>query len=208
MAQYGFYFDGQRCTGCKACVMACKDYNDLGCDLAFRQVYEYGGGVWEQGEDGLWGNDVFAYYLSVACNHCAEPACVAACPQSSMVKDEATGFVYNDPETCIGCGACVAACPYGAPAIDAELAISVKCDGCHERVEAGLAPVCAGACPRRALEFGDIEELRAQYGDEAGIAPLPDPSLTKPSLVIRPSRNAKPFDDTTGALLNANELVR
>lgn len=208
MAQYGFYFDSARCTGCKTCVMACKDFHNHSTDIAFRQVYEYGGGSWAEGKDGLWTNEVFAYYVSDACNHCAQPACVEVCPQTSMKKDEETGLVFNDPETCIACSSCANACPYGAPAINEEANISVKCDGCYERVVAGGMPICVEACPLRALEFGDIEELRAKYGDNADIAPLADPSLTQPSITVLNPKGAKPFNDETGAVLNANELVR
>ena len=80
MTQYGFHFNGARCTGCKTCAMACKDKNDLPPELGFRNVYEYTGGSWNQ-EGDLWTNDVYSYYMSVACNHCDSPACVEICPQ-------------------------------------------------------------------------------------------------------------------------------
>ena len=62
MKQYGFYFDSDRCTGCKTCELACKDYKDLGTDVNFRRIYEYTGGTWNQQSDGCWHQDVFAYY--------------------------------------------------------------------------------------------------------------------------------------------------
>ena len=137
MSQYGFYFNGSRCTGCKTCTMACKDYHDLGADVSLRNVMEYAGGAWTQDEaSGLWGNTVFAYYVSVACNHCDNPACLAACPQGAISKDPNTGLVTRDEEACIGCGACVTACPYDAPRVDEEKGKSVKCDGCASRVAA------------------------------------------------------------------------
>jgi len=207
MTQYGFYYDATRCTGCKTCVLACKDLNDLACDQAFRQVCEFETeGGWTQDEAGCWTCSSTTYYVSSACNHCANPACVAACPQGSMVKDEATGLVYNDPETCIGCGACALACPYGAPKVDEQKAVSVKCDGCAARVAQGLAPVCVEACPLRALEFGPIDELRAAYGDCAAIAPLPDPTLTGPSVVIKAPHNAVEVGGA-GTVANFVELV-
>ena len=66
--QYGFYIDSQRCTGCKTCELACKDYKDLTPDVSFRRIYEYCGGGWKQ-EGEAWTQDVFSYYLSISCNH-------------------------------------------------------------------------------------------------------------------------------------------
>lgn len=74
MKQYGFYIDSSKCTGCKTCQLSCKDFKDLGVDRSFRRVYEYAGGNWVE-ENGTYRQDVFAYYTSIACNHCDEPAC-------------------------------------------------------------------------------------------------------------------------------------
>lgn len=93
--QYGFYFNGRRCTGCKTCVLACKDLHDLPSSIAFRQVYEYGGGSWRRQPDGTVTQDTFCYYVSVACNHCGNPACVRVCPTGAMHKDE-RGLVSVD----------------------------------------------------------------------------------------------------------------
>jgi len=207
MTQCGFHFNGPRCTGCHTCVMACKDNKDLSTEYAFRQVYEYGDGTWKKGADGLWSSDAFMYFVSTACNHCTDPACVRECPQGAVHKDEETGLVLPDDTKCIGCGTCVKACPYGVPKVNTETSKMVKCDGCHDRVVAGEKPVCVEACPLRALDFDDIEKLRADYGDTAAIAPLPDPSQTGPNVVITPPKNAMPFDTKTGSIQNSNELV-
>ena len=100
-----------------------------------------------------------------------------------MQKDEETGLVNSDPEVCIGCGTCRNSCPYDAPRIDAELSRARKCDGCLARVPNEEQPMCVGACPLRALEFGPIDELREKYGDTSQVAPLPEPT-TAPNLVI------------------------
>ena len=207
MSQYGFHFDGQRCSGCKTCVLACKDYNDLTPEISLRNVYEYVGGSWEQGEGGLWNNSVYSYFVSVACNHCDEPACLTACPQQAISKDPATGLVTRAIDACVGCGACVAACPYGAPKVDASIGKSVKCDGCASRVAAGETPICAASCPLRALDFGPIDELREKYGELAAVAPLPDAGLTEPNLVITEPRHAQASDDETGAIGNLREIA-
>ena len=207
MTQYGFYFDGTRCTGCKTCVLACKDYNDLSETIAFRNVIEYGGGSWEQDEDGAWSTDTYAYHLSVACNHCDSPICMAECPAGAISKDDETGRVWSDHEVCIGCGTCVQVCPYGAPAIDPETSKSVKCTMCYERLADGRKPICVEGCSLRALDFGPIEELRSMYGDVAEIAPLPEASVTMPNLVIKEPVNAKPVDDASGTILNTMDVV-
>ena len=146
--QYGFHFNGRRCTGCKTCVLACKDFHDLPSDIAFRQVYEYGGGTWRRADDGTVTQDTFAYHLSVACNHCGNAACVRVCPTGAMHKDE-RGLVRVDADRCIGCGYCALSCPYRAPKVDRVAGRSAKCDGCAERVAEGRQPICVEACPSR-----------------------------------------------------------
>ena len=170
MTQYGFFFDSTRCTGCRTCEMACKDYKDLSATIAFRKVYDYEGGAWSDVGDGTFTSDAFAYHVSLGCQHCAMPACMAKCPQGAIEKDTKTGLVHINQEKCTGVGACVETCPYNVPIVDKALGKGVKCDGCADRVAEGKSPICVEACPLRALEFGDIEELRAAYGDDAEIA--------------------------------------
>ncbi|MNI94139.1 Anaerobic dimethyl sulfoxide reductase chain B [compost metagenome] len=98
------------------------------------------------------------------------------------------------------------ACPYGAPQYNAEKGHMTKCDGCYERVADGKQPICVESCPLRALEFGPIEALRAKYGVLAEVAPLPAAALTKPNIVIKPNRHARPCGDTTGYLANPKEV--
>lgn len=207
MTQYGFHFDGTRCTSCKTCVLACKDKNNLPNDINFRNVYEYGGGTWNQDAAGCWTQDTFTYHVSVACNHCDMPMCMANCPQGAIEKNPDTGEVRSDPEKCIGCGTCSQTCPYGAPKVDMEAMKSVKCNMCADRVAEGKQPICVEACPLRALDFGDIEELRAAYGDDAEIAPLPAASESQPNLVITAPVGAKPVGDSTGAIMNELEIM-
>ena len=204
--QYGFYFNGARCIGCRTCVFACKDYHHLDSDVSFRQVYEYEGGTWEEDGEG-WTPHMFCYHVSLACNHCDDPACTKVCPTGAMHKDEETGIVSVDEDRCIGCGYCQMACPYNAPAIDKGVGHSVKCDGCKDRVAEGLDPICVGSCSLRCIEFGSVDELRAKYGTVADIAPLPNSDMTHPNVVIAVPASARAAEDAEGWIANRTEIV-
>lgn len=173
--------------------------------MNFRRIYEYTGGNWSQLEDDCWHQDVFAYYMSISCNHCSDPACTKVCPTGAMHKNE-DGFVIVNEEICIGCRYCHMACPYDAPQYDAQKGHMTKCDGCYSRVKAGQKPICVDACPLRALDFAPIDELRAKYGDQASIAPLPPAEITHPNLVVKPNKNSRPSGDTSGFLGNPREV--
>lgn len=188
--QYGFYFDADRCGSCKACVMACRDKNDTLLGLKLRNVIDFGGGTWAERDGIVQPDGVFVYSVSVSCNHCANPACVANCPTGAMTKRDKDGIVYVDESVCIGCGTCANACPYGAPRLNVERNLSSKCNFCMDYLDAGGRPACVDACLMRCLDFGDLDELREKYGDTADIDPLPSSDRTSPSLVIGLSRHA------------------
>lgn len=185
MSQYGFYIDLVKCTGCKTCVIACKDAHSLPVGTNYRKVIEFVEGDWKKDASGAWVQDVSGYYVPIACNECADPACVKICPTKAHFKRESDGLVLIDEKKCIGCGACAQACPYGAPVLDETAHKMHKCDACADRLAQGLLPICVEACPQRAIEFGEISELRKKYGENADTAPLPSSNTTKPSLVIR-----------------------
>ena len=123
-----------------------------------------------------------------------------------MGKNE-LGLVSVDERRCIGCGYCALSCPYHAPKVDRSVGHSAKCDGCFDRVSQDERPICVEACPLRALDFGDIDELRSKYGEVAAIAPLPSEEETHPNIVITEPVNAKPAGDTTGSVLNEREIA-
>lgn len=206
MAQYGFLFDSTRCTGCRTCMLACKDYKDLDQSHAFRKVYDFEGGSVTAAEDGSVTSDVFMYHVSAACNHCANPACLEACPVGAVVKDEGNGLVYINQDVCGGARACVDACPYGVPIYFEDVKKANKCDGCRDRVAAGLRPICVESCPLRALDFGEIEELRAAHPEAVdAIAPLPAGDATGPSLCIIAAATATA--DAKGVVTNEKTVA-
>ena len=206
MTQYGFYVDSSRCTGCHTCEMACKDYHDLAETETFRRVFDYEGGALTAEGEAL-ANSVFMYHVSAACNHCANPACLPACPAGAIEKDD-DGLVFINQDQCAGAKLCIDACPYGVPIFVESAKKANKCDGCRDRVAAGLQPVCVEACPLRALEFGDIEELRKAHPDTVdGIAPLADGKATTPSIAILACPAAKDPGDTEGAIANEKAVT-
>lgn len=186
MVQKGFYYDSVICTACKACQIACKDKNDLKVGELFRKVYEYESGM----HPNVWG-----YSLSLACNHCEDPKCVKGCPTKALHKLE-NGIVDHDKNKCIGCRFCTWNCPYGAPQFREEIGKVGKCDMCKDLIANGENPACIDACPMRAIEYGELEELKAKYGNESvnELPTLPLASITSPALLIKPKALAKQKD--------------
>lgn len=203
MKRLGFGVDTSSCTGCKACQTACKDRNALPVGVLWRRVYEISGGGWRR-EGEAWRHDVWAYSLSVSCNHCEQPICLEVCPSSAYTKRD-SGIVAHDPERCLGCGNCAWACPYGAPQLDVARGVMTKCNLCEEELAAGRPPACVAACPLRVLEVGDRDELAARLGPP-DVVPLPDPDLTTPSLRLRAHRDAGRAGATAGKVRNREEV--
>lgn len=199
--QFAFYFDGSACVGCKACQIACKDKYDLPVGVLWRRVIEYGGGNWVSNGDSYQPKNIFAYFLSISCMHCENPACVSVCPTKAMTKRE-DGAVIIDQSKCIGCRYCEWACPYGAPQFNDEKGVMTKCTSCADLRDAGEQPVCVSACTMRCLDFGELSELQAKYGNVNNIAPLPTNEITHPSLVITPHKDSQPNGSTNGSILN------
>ncbi|MBI4787691.1 MAG: dimethylsulfoxide reductase subunit B [Chloroflexi bacterium] len=202
--QLAFYFDGTACIGCKTCQVACKDKNNLPLGIKWRRVVEYAGGSWVNQGNFRVPNNIFGYYVSLACNHCENAACASVCPTTALHK-RADGVVVINADQCIGCRYCEWACPYGAPQFDEAKGVMTKCNFCEDLVAQGKNPVCVDACPMRAIEFGELSELRAKYGSVNAIEPLPPANLTSPALVVTPHRNAQASGRGTGQVFNLPE---
>lgn len=203
--QPAFYFDGTSCSGCKTCMVACMDGYDLPVSVVWRRVAEYTGGEWTEQANGVYSQNVFSYYLSVSCNHCQNPVCVQACPTTAMNRN-AHGIVSVDQSKCVGCRYCEMNCPYSAPQFNSSMGKMSKCNFCYERLLKGEIPLCVASCPMRALKFGEYEELKRQYGNAAHIAPLPDPAIARPCLVLTLPKNAKPIGSREGKISNPEEM--
>lgn len=202
--RYGFAIDTKRCIGCHTCSTACRIENNLPAGMWWNRALTEGGAEMDTPAGEF--PDATMSYLTVACQHCENPACVKVCPTGAMHQDADTGLVSVDADKCIGCGYCHMACPYNAPKVDREKGHSVKCDGCKERVAAGEKPVCVEACPARALDFGPVDAM-SKLGEQADIAPLPAKSYTSPNLYVKPSKDAKPAGDASAKVVNPLEVM-
>jgi anaerobic dimethyl sulfoxide reductase subunit B (iron-sulfur subunit) len=147
--QYGFIIDRDRCVDCRACMTACKSANDVELGIAWRRVTT----TWK----GAYPDATFRS-TSMACNHCARPACVEACPAAAISKRAEDGIVVVDKAKCTGCRSCERACPYHAPQYGKD-GIMQKCDLCLSRISVGSEPACVATCPAGALLFGTMDEL-------------------------------------------------
>jgi anaerobic dimethyl sulfoxide reductase subunit B (iron-sulfur subunit) len=203
-ARYAFRFDQSACSGCKACQAACKDRNGLPVGVLWRRVYEVAGGGWQRAGE-AWHTDAFAYSLSLACNHCADPVCAEVCPTGAIAR-RADGLVLIDAGKCVGCRYCAWACPYGAPQYDQRSGTMTKCDLCAEDLDAGRVPACVASCPMRALDLITLEEGASLPG--AGTFPLPDPALTTPGLVVVPHRDAPRAGPRSALVANREEVAQ
>jgi anaerobic dimethyl sulfoxide reductase subunit B len=148
-SQFGFYFDSERCIQCRSCEVACKQWKGIKAGtFKLRRVEEITSGKFP---------DVTRRFYSVSCRHCAKAPCMEVCPTKAITK-RPDGIVIVKQSDCIGCKACLEACPFGIPQFDRD-GLMQKCDMCLDRIGNGQAPMCAAACPTRALRWGTLEEL-------------------------------------------------
>jgi len=146
--QYRFHFDMSKCIGCRCCEVACAEQNGNPLEINWRRVGEIEGGAYPYAQ---------RFYLSMGCNHCLDPACLAGCPVNAYSKDTATGLVLHSADACIGCQYCTWNCPYGVPQYNPERGVVGKCDMCFGRLAQDRAPACVDACPEAAIEIETVD---------------------------------------------------
>jgi Fe-S-cluster-containing dehydrogenase component/formate-dependent nitrite reductase membrane component NrfD len=149
---YGFVIDNRKCIGCHACSTACKSENEVPIGV-YRTWVKYT-------EKGVF-PDTRRYFQVTRCNHCANPPCVRICPVTAMYQRK-DGIVEFDPARCIGCKACMQACPYDAIYIDPDSHTAAKCHYCAHRVDVGLEPACVVVCPEHAILAGDLDDPKSE----------------------------------------------
>ncbi|HSJ25204.1 MAG TPA: hydrogenase 2 operon protein HybA [Longimicrobiales bacterium] len=159
----GMLFDATKCVGCKACMVACKQANDL--------AYDDPDGLWDAPVDltgniktviKLYDDGSSSSFMKAQCLHCIDPACASACMLGAYKKRE-FGIVTWDGSKCVGCRYCQIACPYGVPRFEWDKALPkmVKCEMCNHRLAEGREPACTEVCPRQAVIFGRYTDLLA-----------------------------------------------
>lgn len=178
MRHHGFILDVDRCTGCAACVVACSNENSPTRGIAWRNITTFN-------RHRLPGAPVF--HFSLSCNHCLDPACMAACPADAYRRDETTGAVLIETENCIGCRYCTWVCPYEAPRLAPATGVMEKCTLCHHRVADEMEPACVVACPVDALAFETVEEPPA-----VSRAGFPETGLRPAIRIVGERRTAAP----------------
>ena len=191
MKQALFILDLDRCTGCAGCVVACHNENPVDGDLSWRRIHTFN-------PQRLPAAPVF--HLSLACNHCLEPACLAGCPANAYTKDARTGAVLIEEDMCMGCRYCSWVCPYEAPQFNSGTGIMEKCTFCDQRQAEGLAPACVVACPTDALRFepdGEPSTVEHAGFPETGLGPavriVGDRRRSGPEMTAAPVQIAHPI---------------
>ncbi len=152
MTQFGIVTDLNRCVGCLACMVGCKMVNDVPIGNYWNKTLRIGP---NPKAEGAGPDQVDLYFLTVQCQHCADPECVKVCPTGASHKLE-DGTVQVDKEKCIGCQFCAMSCPYGVRYLNEEERVVEKCTLCEQKTAQGELPMCVDTCVGLARWFGDM----------------------------------------------------
>ena len=169
----GFFTDTTVCIGCKACEVACKEWNQLPAENG--GIRELSGDSYDNTRrlDGIhWRHVRFIeqfkgpydgrwLMMSDVCKHCVQAGCLEVCPTGAIIRTEFDTVVIQS-DVCNGCRACIAACPFGVIDINPVSGTAQKCTLCYDRLKVGLEPACSKACPTDSIQFGTITELRTR----------------------------------------------
>jgi formate dehydrogenase iron-sulfur subunit len=172
-ARKGFFTDTTLCIGCKACEVACKQWNQLPDDglfftgMSYDNTVALGASTWRhvafiERPVALSNQDAGAFswlFSSDVCKHCVRAGCLESCPTGAIIRTEFDS-VYVQPDVCNGCGYCVSNCPFGVIDRRKDDGRAWKCTLCYDRLKADMEPACAKACPTDSIKFGDLEQLR------------------------------------------------
>jgi len=180
--QYAFEVDLDRCSGCKACVVACHSLNGLDAEETWRDVGLLIGGT---------RSEPVMQHVTTACHHCLEPGCMIACPVNAYEKNPDTGIVRHLDDQCFGCQYCTLACPYDVPKYHSGKGIVRKCDMCADRLAVGEAPACVQSCPHEAIAIKvvSVDEVRENAEVDPFLPAAPEPYLTFPTTTFKTERN-------------------
>ena len=148
--------DLNKCVGCMACSVGCKAVNGVDIGQQWVKIKRVGPYPIEGGSGQF--PDVEMYFLPMQCQHCSSPECVTVCPTGASRINEEDGTVQIDRDQCIGCGACLTACPYGCRYVDVDTSVAEKCDLCASITSEGGLPQCVTQCGGMARWYGDLDE--------------------------------------------------
>jgi formate dehydrogenase iron-sulfur subunit len=158
--------DTSTCIGCKACEVACQEWNDLppepsGQTLTYQTLPETTANFWNLIKFNEHEESDALHWLmrKDQCMHCAEPGCLIACPAPGAIVQYSNGIVDFQQDQCIGCGYCITGCPFDVPKFNRDTRRVYKCTLCVDRVSVGLQPACVKACPTSCLQFGTKEAM-------------------------------------------------
>ena len=183
MGAKGFFTDTTVCIGCKACEIACKQWNQLPDDgliftgMSYDNTADLGAATWRHvafverpvplpQQDTQLGN--FSWLMmSDVCKHCTHAGCLENCPTGAIVRTEFES-VYVQPDVCNGCGYCVVGCPFGVIDRRQDDGRAWKCTLCYDRLREDMEPACAKHCPTDSIQFGDLDELREKARARVG----------------------------------------